>query len=139
MPMLPPALSGQPPIGSSGPISVPSGSPGANADGLAQVREAYKLLNDALVKLPIGSEPYNQVSTIIRQLTKLAPPGSEVPGVQQTQMRNVMQNAGKNAMLQHVLASLGGGAASSGGANAGAGMPGAAPMGAGAPMGMPGA
>ena len=128
MPMLPPALSGQPPIGSSGPISVPSGSPGANADGLAQVREAYKLLNDALPKLPIGSEPYNQVSSIIRQLVKLAPPGSEVPGVQQTQMRNVMQNAGKNAMLQQVLGSLGG-------ANAGAAAPGMPPAGAGAPMG----
>ena len=136
--MLPPALSGQPPIGSS-PISVPSGSPGANADGLAQVREAYKLLNDALPKLPIGSDPYNKVSAIIQQLVKLAPPGSEIPGVQQTQMRNVMQNAGKNAMLQHVLATLGGGAGSSGGANAGAGMPGAAPAVAGAPMAGPGA
>jgi hypothetical protein len=118
---------------------VPSGSPGANADGLAQVREAYKLLNDVLPKLPIGSDPYNKVSQIIQQLVKLAPPGSEVPGVQATQMRNVMQNAGKNAMLQHVLASMGGGAPSSGGANAGAGMPGAPPMGAGAPPAMPGA
>ena len=127
MPMLPPALSGQPPIGSS-PISVPSGSPGAAADGLSQVREAYKLLNEALPKLPIGSDPYNKVSNIIQQLVKLAPPGSEQPGAQQNALRNVMQNAGKNAMLQQVLGSLGG-------ANAGAAAPGMPPAGAGAPMG----
>ena len=136
MAMLPPALSGQPPIGSA-PISVPSGSPGANADGLSLVREAYNLLNAALPKLPVGSDPYTQVSNVIRQLVKIAPPSSEVPGVQQTQLRNVMQNAGRNAMLQQVLASLGG---SSGGANAGAGAgPGGPPPGAGVPAaGAPG-
>ena len=126
--MLPPSLSGQPPIGSSGPISVPSGSPGANADALGQVREAYKLLEAALPKLPTGSEPHTQLLRILPQLIKIAPPSAEVPGAQNTQLRGLMQNAGKNAMLQQVLSSLGG-------ANAGAGAaPGGPPPGAGAPM-----
>ena len=123
MPMMPPSLSGQPPIGSS-PVSVPSGSPGANAGGLAEVREAIKLLQVALPKLPVGSEPHKALLSSIQGLSKVVPPSAEVPGVQQTALRDLQQNAGKNAMLQQVMSSLGG---ANQGAGGGAGaMPAAA-------------
>lgn len=118
--MLPPSLSGQPPIGSA-PMSVPSGSPGANAGGLAEVREAIKLLQTALPKLPVGSEPHKSLLDSIKSLSKVVPPSAEVPGVQQTALRDLAQNAGKNQMLQQVMSSLGGANAGAGGA----GLPGA--------------
>lgn len=77
--------------------------------------EALKLLYAALPELPLGSEPFNKVSSVIQSLIKVAPPSAAPPGVQQTEIRNVMQNAGKNAALQQVMASLGAGGSQPGG------------------------
>lgn len=100
----------------SSPISVPSGSPGANAGALAKVREAIKILQAALPDLPPGSEPHKQVLSAIQGISKHVSPSAEVPGVQQSALRDLTASAGKNAMLQQVMQSMG---SSSGGAGAG--------------------
>ena len=101
------------------PISVPSGSPGANAGAMAKVREAVKILQQALPELPPGSDPHKAVLNAISSISKYVGPTNEVPGIQQTALRDLQQNAGKNAMLQQVMSSLGGGQAGQG-AGAGA-------------------
>jgi len=104
----------------SSPISVPSGFPGAAAGALSKVREAVKILQSAIPELPIGSEPHTEIIKMIEKLSKIVPPSAEVPGVQQTALRDLAKGAGQNAMLQQVMNSLGG-------ANAGAGGGGAQP------------
>ncbi len=123
--MLPPSLSGQPPIGAS-PVSVPTGSPGANAGAMSKVREAIGILQQALPELPPGTDPHKAVLNAISSISKYVGPSNAVPGVQQTALRDLQQNAGKNAMLQQVMSSLGGANAGGGGPPGGAPQPGMA-------------
>ena len=92
------------------PVGVPSGNPGQTANGLAQLREAVKLLEQVLPNLQMGSDPWKAVSSAISQLGRHASPSDEVPGVQQSALRGLQQNASSNAMMQAVLRSQGGGA-----------------------------
>ena len=91
------------------------------------MREAIKILQQALPQLPIGSEPHSKVMAAIQSISKVVPPSAEVPGVQQTALRDLARGGQQNAMLQQVMNSLGG-------ASAGAGGPGGAPQ---PPGGMP--
>ena len=102
----------------SSPISVPTGSPGTNAGAMAKVREAVNILQQALPDFPAGSEPHSKILSAIQSISKVVPPSAEVPGVQQTALRDLQQNAGQNAMLKQVMSSLGGGNAGGGGAAA---------------------
>lgn len=115
------------------PVGVPSGAPGESANALAEVREAIKILEKALPKLPAGSDPWKAVNSALSGLGKHVAPSAEVPGVQQTALRNLAGDAGQNAMLQQVMASMAG---KGGGGSAGA-VPNAPP--AGMPGAMPGA
>jgi hypothetical protein len=116
-------MSGKPPMGAA-PISVPSGSPGAQAGALAEVREAIKVLEKALPKLQPGTDVYKSILKALNDINKHVPASSEVPGVQQNVLRDLQANAGKNAMLQ----ALGGA-----GGPQGAGAPSAGPPAPGAP------
>jgi len=90
---------------------------------MAQLREAINILNNTISSLPVGSELHSAVMAAITQLNKKIPPTAEVPGVQQTALRDLQQNAQKNAMLQQVMSSLGAGGAQPGGAGPVAGPP----------------
>jgi hypothetical protein len=122
-----PAATGSPPMG-SGAMSVPSGSPGVNANAIAMVREAYKILAEALPKLPVGTPLANDLLSTLKTLGKHAPPSSEVPGVQQTALRGIAQDGQRNAMLDQVMKSLGSPAGGAGGAPGGAATPPGASM-----------
>ena len=87
----------------SAPVSTPTGSPGTQAGAMAQLREAINMLNKTISSFPPGSELWQAVSQAITSLNKKIPPTAEVPGVQQTALRDLMQNAQKNSMLQQVL------------------------------------
>ncbi len=102
------------------PISVPTGSPGANAGAMSKVREAIGILQQALPELPPGTDPHKAVLNAISSISKYVGPSAAVPGVQQTALRDLQQNAGKNAMLQQVMSSLGGANTGGGGAPPGA-------------------
>jgi len=83
---------------------------------MSKVREAINILQSALPELGIGTEPHKAVMNAISSISKYVPPSAEVPGVQQTALRDLAQNAQKNAMLKQVMSSLGGGNAGGGGA-----------------------
>jgi len=117
------------------PLGVPTGSPGSNANALSQVREAIKILEKALPNLPTGSDPYKAVLSAIQSVSRHVTPSAEVPGVQQTTLRDMQQNAQQSGMLQSVMRSLGGGG---GGPPGPAGLP-ARSGGPPAPGGLPGA
>ena len=106
----------------AGPLSVPSGNPGASANGLAKLREAVKIMQDALGSLPAGSDPWKAVVNAISSLGKHVSPSDEIPGHDKTVLQGLMRNAGQNQALQQVQKSMG---APPGGAEGG-GMPGAA-------------
>lgn len=107
-------------------ISVPSASPGASADAMAKVREAIKILENALPQLPTGSEPHKAVLSAIQSVSKHVPASDASPGVQQSTLRGLQQQGGKDAAMEAVMRSLGG----AGGAAA----PGGSPPGGAAPM-----
>src|SRR5262245_5768196 len=110
-PQLPPSVTGRPHMGGS-PLSPPSGNPGQQANALAQVREAVKILEKALPELATGSEPYKAVLNAISSVSKHVGPSGEVPGVQQTALRDLQQSAQSSGMMQSLMRSLGAGAGS---------------------------
>src|SRR5437899_3595465 len=116
-PQLPPAVTGRAPMGAS-PMGPPTGNPGQQANALAQVREAIKILEKALPELSTGSEPYKAVLNAISSVSKHVSPSAEVPGVQQTALRDLGQSAQSSAMMQSLMRSL---------AGAGQGAPGGQP------------
>ncbi len=100
------------------PISVPSGSPGSQAGAMSKVREAINILQAALPEFPPGSDPHKAVLSAISNISKYVQPSAEVPGVQQSALRDLQGQAQKSGMLQQVMSSLGGGAAGQGGGGA---------------------
>lgn len=104
---LPPSVTGIPPAGFS-PVPQPSGNPGDVSQGLGIVREAVHLLQQALIKLPVGSDPHKAVSESIVKLSKTAPASEAAPGVQKTVQRNLANEASGQASFVDVLKSMGG-------------------------------
>lgn len=129
-----------PPAGPIGPASVASSNPGLAAKSLAQVGEAIRILEMALPNVPPGTPVHKDVLDTIQKLAKHIPAGSQVHGVQMTELADMQRSAAQNAMLQAVMRQSGQQPAGAGGAPGG--MPGAAPGGmppmAGGP-GVPGA
>lgn len=112
--MMPPSLSGQPPMGSS-PISTPSGSPGSSAGAMSKVREAINILQGALPELGLGTDEHKAVLNAISSISKYVSPSAAVPGIQKTTLQGLGQQAQQSAMLKNLMGSLGG-------ANAGGGV-----------------
>lgn len=104
MPLVPPQM--RPPVGNTGPASPPTGNPGLTADALTKVREAVNILQMALPQLPVGSEPHKEVLKAITGLSKSVPASSAVPGVQQTTLADLSQQAQKTSMFQNVQRAL---------------------------------
>jgi len=90
------------------PVGVPTGSPGTNANALARVREALKLLIAELPNLNPGSDEYKGVYDAIGKISKVVPPSAEVPGIQQQALRGLQSQAQQSGMMQAVMRSGGG-------------------------------
>lgn len=90
------------------PLSPPSGNPGQQAQALAQLREAVKIMEKLLPDLATGSEPYKAVINAISSISKHVGPSGEVPGVQQTALRDLQQSAQSSGMMQSLMRSLAG-------------------------------
>lgn len=103
--------------GPTGSMSAPSPNPGLMADSLSKVGIAVQTLQQALPGLPIGDEAQKAVLDAITKLSKIAPPSSQVPGVQATQLQGLTKQAQEGAMLQALMrvlqAPAGGGAGAS--------------------------
>jgi hypothetical protein len=109
------------------PVGVPSGNPGAQAAAMAKIASAIKILEQALPTLPTGSDPYKSVLSAIQSISKHVNPSDATPGVDQTALRGLQQDAARSGPLQSLMRSLGGGQ------SAGAAGGGAMPMGGGLP------
>lgn len=114
-----------PPAGPIGPASVSSGNPGLAAKSLAQVGEAIRILEMALPNVPPGTPVHKDVLDCISKLAKHVPAGSQVFGVQMTELADLQRSAQQNAMLQAVMRQSAGGGAD--GATHGTPQPGAMP------------
>ena len=100
----------KPPMGSSGPASPPTANPGLMADASSKVREAIKLLEMALPSLPTGSETHKAVIDMLSKGSKAFPATEEVPGIQDTQLKGLADQAKKSAMIQALMRQSGAGA-----------------------------
>jgi hypothetical protein len=125
LPGMPPSLTGVPPMGAA-PVGVPSGNPGAQAAAMAKIASAIKILEQQLQTLPTGSDPYKSVLSAIQSLSKHVNPADATPGVDQSALRGLMQDASRSAPMMSLMRSLGG-------PSAGAAGGGAMPMGGGLP------
>ena len=114
---------GQPPFGSS-PMTMPVPNAGLKAAALAQLQWAVRIMEKALPMLGIGSDEGKSVMKALTSLSKLVPPGSTSPGVENSALQQMMLQARQE---QPMLSMLKGGQAG------GAGMPPGAAAGAGAP------
>jgi len=92
-----------PGLGPTGPASPPTANPGLEADAVSKAREAVKLLEMALPKLPTGGEGHKAVIDSLQKLSKAFPATEEVPGIQNTQLLGLQQQAKQQAMLQAVM------------------------------------
>jgi hypothetical protein len=93
---------------------------------MAKIASAIKILEQALPTLPTGSDPYKSVLSAIQAISKHVNPGDATPGVDQTALRGLQQDASRSAPLQSLMRSLGG-------PSAGAAGGGQMPMGGGLP------
>lgn len=100
-----------PPPGPADPASAPTENAGLQADALSKVREAVNLLQTALPSLQVGSDPQKAVLDSVQKLSRVVPPSNEVPGVQMSTLAGLQKQAGSDAMLQQLAASMGTGPA----------------------------
>jgi len=106
-------------------MSVPTGSPGQTAAGLAKVREAINLLEAELSKFQAGTDAWKAIHESLGKLARIAPAATQTPGVQQEALRGLQSDQAKNAQMDAVMRSLGG--AGSGGGGGAGGTPGPSP------------
>ena len=103
---MPPLPMMMPPMGSTGPASPPTASPGAMADSMSKVREAINLLELALPGLQIGTDQHQAVIKALPGLTKAIPATEAVSGVQNTQLLALQQRAQQSAAMQAVMRAM---------------------------------
>lgn len=105
------------------PLAMPTGNLGSMASAQAAVRQAIKLLEEALPKAGAESDLGKAIIDSIKKLAEKASPADENAGVDQAALRSIMQRAQTQAPLQAAMRAM-----------AGAEQPTAVPPGGGAPM-----
>ena len=104
-------MMGDVPGGPVGPGGEPSDSPGSQAQSLSMVREAVRLLQQALPGIPLGSDPHKDVLKAITSLSKSVPPSAEIPGIQTSTLAGLQKSAQDNAVLRQLAGAMGQGPA----------------------------
>jgi len=87
---------------------LPSKSPGTQSEGLADVRNATKILEKALGKLGTDTEGGKQVYKIIGQLAKIAPEADGNNSIDAASLRNIKSEAEQAGPMQALQRMLGG-------------------------------
>jgi hypothetical protein len=112
---------------------MPVPNQGLKAAALAQLQWAVRIMEKALPMLGIGSEEGKSVMKALTSLSKLVPPGSTSPGVENSALQQMMLSARQEQPMLSMLkqAQSGGGPAGAGGpppgGAAGPGAPGSPP------------
>lgn len=107
-------LPGQPPFGSS-PVQMPTPDRGLQSAALAQVSWAVRILEKALPLLGAGSNPGKDVLKALQSLTKHVPPGSTMPGAENSVLQQMMMQGKQEQPMNQVLQAMGQGGAPGGG------------------------
>ena len=98
-------------MGHTGPASPPTANPGLAADAMSKMREAIKLMELALPQIPPGTDAHKGAIEALGKLSKIFPATEEVPGVQDTQLKALAEQAQKSQMMQALMrGGIGGGA-----------------------------
>lgn len=104
-----------------------TGNPGEAAAAIMKVREAIKILQQALPAVPVGTDIHKSLLKAITDLSKVAPQAEASPGTQQTTFRDLQAQAQQTAPMMALMRALGSKAPGMAGAGAGAQPQGAAP------------
>jgi len=107
------------------PMGQHTAQPGNAAQATAIARQLVELAQKALPMAPIGSDLHKAFTDVITKLAKIAPAAEAAPGIDETQLKNLMQSAQQSAPMQAFLRMQG--------AGAGAGPPASVPGAGGAP------
>lgn len=100
LPMISPGAGPAPQGGA--PISGPHPSPGATAAAYSKIQAAAKILQEAYSGLdPMGEEAASVLKSI-QTLTKIAPPSQGSQGTMQETLRNLLQQAQQNPMMNMI-------------------------------------
>lgn len=75
---------------------------------MMQIKSAIEMIQTALQNLPVGSQLHRDALNAVNRLSRHMPQGTPTAGVQQTMLRNMLQNTLRNAVLQRVMAQRGG-------------------------------
>lgn len=106
-PQLPPGLAPQP--ANLGGLSAPQGNAGNAASGMLKVRQAIKMLEDALPAIPMGSPLHDKMLSAVKGLLDAMPDEDpSMAGPQQTNLLELLKATQQNAPMA-MLARLGGG------------------------------
>lgn len=100
------------------------------AQGMMLLTQAHGLLTQALPNFPAGTAQWKATHRAIGDLGKHMSQGAPGAGVQQTQLGDMLKSVVRNALMQKIMQSRGGGAPGSPGASPGGpegGAPGAPP------------
>ena len=83
---------------------MPTPDAGAMATGFAQVQTIAELMLRAVATFGPMTQQGQELTQMLQKLGKMAPPGSGSPGVQQTEMRNMImqQTQQQPQMLQRM-------------------------------------
>lgn len=97
-PMLPPQLT-PPPANLGGPV-MPQGNPGNAMNSVLVVRNAVKMLEEALPSIPLGAPLHEKVLSSVKSLLDALPDESpELAGPQQTSLLSILRNNTQSAPL----------------------------------------
>lgn len=105
--MLPPAITGAPPMG-AGPMSAKVGRQGDAAAASADVQKAIQILQMALPNIPVGSEGHKALMDAITKLAKNFPAGNAPPGPGDTSLRNLAAQQQQQGGLQALMKMMAG-------------------------------
>ncbi len=125
--MLPPAVTGQPPMG-AGPMSQRVGRQGDAAAASADIQKALEILMKALPSVPPGSSAHKAVYDCIGKLAKEFPAGQAPVGPGNTAIRNLAAQQQQGAGLEQIMKMMGGAGAQPGAGGPPAAAGGAPPM-----------
>jgi hypothetical protein len=97
---------GQPPMGGAGGASMPTPDAGAEETAMAGISVVVELLTKILGGVGAQSEIGMEILPMLQKLAKLSPMGAGSPGVERTELRNMMMQRQQqpNPMLQQMQA-----------------------------------
>lgn len=84
-------------------MGMKTAQPGNAAQATAIARQIVDMAQKALQMAPVGSDLHKAFLDTITKLTKIAPAAEAAPGIDETQLKTLMQSAQQQAPMQAFL------------------------------------